>query len=597
MDSYSRRSLKNPIKKDEKEESLAIFLKDSYRKEENKNNLLFEDYKKEIKKDVKLICQKCGEANKNLYKCFDCELILCQNCKEDTRHDKLIEYELFNIIAQYQLERFTSYCEKCKINLDENSKSNHKTHSIKTFKDLKKDINLKELKQKISEIKEKIDNIVDKLNKIKENLDFYYEVNRSINWNLKNKKYDILETKEIINSDKTEIISEIDDVINKNNFEGILNNLEKIFDLKIPSNGSITTQNTEKKEEIVMKLKFEKNNKIKKLRIFGDKFVENNKQCKVYIEDKNNKILANDKNNNTTLNTESSLPPEIIVSEIDLKDIDLDKDIIIHLNSPNIISNLSGMFCNCHNLLSFEAISSNKKITNMSNMFNNCISLESISNISKWISSNVTDISGIFANCKKLKSFPDISKWEISYVTDMSYAFLNCESLESFPHFSNILKVEKMNGMFKDCIHLKSIPDDLEWDTSNVYNMDFMFCNCQNLKDISPVSNFNFSKVNDMNNIFAKCSSLKDISNFSIENAPNVKDISFMFYNCINLDTLPKKLGFNENKITDISYMFYNTKLKAEDIKSKFLDKNRYQKADKTEILEGINKNSNCLII
>ena len=79
--------------------------------------------KKKLKKDVKLICQKCGEANKNLYKCFDCELILCQNCKEDTRHDKLIEYELFNIIAQYQLEKFTSYCEKCKINLDENSKS------------------------------------------------------------------------------------------------------------------------------------------------------------------------------------------------------------------------------------------------------------------------------------------------------------------------------------------------------------------------------------------------------------------------------------------------------------------------------------------
>jgi len=53
-----------------------------------------------------------------------------------------------------------------------------------------------------------------------------------------------------------------------------------------------------------------------------------------------------------------------------------------------------------------------------------------------------------------------------------------------------------------------------------------------------------------------------------------------------NLNTLPKKLGFNENKITDISYMFYNTKLKAENIKSKFLDNNRYQKADKTDILK-----------
>ena len=185
MNAFSRRRLKTPIKEVEKEESLAIGLIDSDRKEDNKNNLPSEDNKK----DAKLICQKCGESNKNLYKCFDCELILCQKCKEESRHDKLIEYELFNIIAQYQLEKFTSYCEKCKINLDENNQSNHKTHSIKTFKDLKKDINLKELKQKIGEIKEKIDDIVDKLNKIKENLDFYYEVNRSINWNLKNKKY------------------------------------------------------------------------------------------------------------------------------------------------------------------------------------------------------------------------------------------------------------------------------------------------------------------------------------------------------------------------------------------------------------------------
>jgi len=346
-----------------------------------------------------------------------------------------------------------------------------------------------------------------------------------------------------------------------------------------------------------MKLKFEKNCKIKKLRIFGDKFVENNKQCKMYIEDKNYKAIINEKSNNTTSNTEYSLQSKMIVSEIDLKDIDLNKDIIIHLNSQNIISNLNSMFFNCDNLISFEAISINKKISNMSNMFSNCISLESVSNISKWINSNVTDISGIFANCKKLKSFPDISKWDISYVTDMSYAFLNCESLESFPHFSKILKVEKMNGMFKDCIHLKSIPNNLEWDTSNVNNMGFMFCNCKNLKDISPLSNFNFSKVNDMNNIFDECSSLKDISNFSIENAPNVRDISYMFYNCINIDTLPKKLGFNENKITDISYMFYNTRLKIEAIKSEFLDNNRYQKADKTEILKGINKNNNCLII
>ena len=111
--------MKSPIKVYEKEDSSAINLIDSERKEKNENNSQTEDNKKETKKDSKLICQKCGEANKNLYLCFDCELILCQNCKEESRHDKLIEYELFNIIAQYQLEKFTSYCEKCKINLDD----------------------------------------------------------------------------------------------------------------------------------------------------------------------------------------------------------------------------------------------------------------------------------------------------------------------------------------------------------------------------------------------------------------------------------------------------------------------------------------------
>jgi len=119
VNSSSKRRLKSPIKVYEKEDSSVINLIDSERKEKNENNSQTEDNKKETKKDSKLICQKCGEANKNLYLCFDCELILCQNCKEESRHDKLIEYELFNIIAQYQLEKFTSYCEKCKINLDD----------------------------------------------------------------------------------------------------------------------------------------------------------------------------------------------------------------------------------------------------------------------------------------------------------------------------------------------------------------------------------------------------------------------------------------------------------------------------------------------
>ena len=588
----------------------------SLNNDNNENNL--------SQNEIKLICQNCRGANNNFYKCFDCEKILCQNCVNESRHDKLIEYELFNIIVISQLQCF------------ENGGSNYESNLVNISEDLRSNINLDELKQKIKTNNEKIDDIINKLNKIKESLNFYYEVNCIINDNLNNNNYEINKTNDIIKSDKKVIISEIKEAINENKFENILNNLENICDFKTPSNNkpnkcsklnqnnqsrnnSIshnnksenmkliedTTQNIEKKEEIVMKLKFEKNNNLEYIRIFGDKFVENNKQCKMYIENKNYDVTVYG-NSNSTQNSEEVIQYEDINSKIELEGKDLDKDFIIHLTSQNIITNLSDMFCNCQNLLSFEAISSdNLNITNMSYMFCNCTSLNSL-NISRWTISNVTDINGIFFNCKKLKFesiSSNISNWDTSKVTDMSYAFSNCESLESLSIIKNwnTSKVEKMNGMFKDCINLKDIPDDLVWDTSNVNNMNFMFCHCKNLKSITNLSKLNFSKVNDMNNIFAECTSLKNISNFSIEDALNVTDISYMFYNCTELDTLPKNFVFNESIITDISYMFYNTKFELKDkikiIKSKFLDNNRYPKADKTEILKGLNKNVNCAII
>mgnify|MGYP002624806726 CR=1 FL=1 len=629
----SQRVLTSPNKIEKENENQKIFLItlknydksliDNDTNENHKNNLLNE-YKTKIEKEGKLLCQKCGGANKQFYKCFDCELILCQDCKEKSRHDNLIEYELFNILVQHQLGYESNY--------------RSRSININAIDDVENNINLEELKQKICKIKEKIDDIIDRLNKIKENLDFYYKVNCIINNNLKENNYEISQTNETINADKKDIIKKINGIISiqNNKFEGILNNLRKISNFKAPSNTNSTScketsknnstnktrnkdiahsnnrqlnisdsnnQTTEQTEGIVMKLKFEKkDDKLKNLRIFGDKFVENNKQCKMFIDNKNEVTIYN----NSTRSTGTLPPYKEIKSQIDLKDIELNLNIIIYLKSSEIITNLSEMFCNCDNLFSFEAISSdtNLNITNMSKMFYNCSSLKLL-NITNWNISNVTDINAIFYNCKKLdledlEFLSDIENWNTSNVTDMSFAFSKCESLKSLSKISNwnTEKVKKMNGMFKDCIHLKNIPN-LGWNTSNVDNMNFMFCNCKDLNDISPFSNFNFSNVTDINNIFAECSSLKDISNFRIEDAPKVTDISFMFYNCDILDTLPGKLGFNENIIKDISYMFYNTKLKEEDIKyikSEFLENNRYQNADKTEILKGVNKNVNCLI-
>ena len=70
-----------------------------------------------------------------------------------------------------------------------------------------------------------------------------------------------------------------------------------------------------------------------------------------------------------------------------------------------------------------------------------------------------------------------------------------------------------------------------------------------------------------------------------------------MLYNCFKLEILPNNFGFNEDSIIDISYMFYNCKQLNVEAISQFLDINHYKNANKTEILEGWNKNNNCLII
>jgi len=97
------------------------------------------------------------------------------------------------------------------------------------------------------------------------------------------------------------------------------------------------------------------------IRIFGDIFVENNKnKCKIIIDNKELEIAEKyniEKYNNNKL-------------EIELKGIN--------------------------------------NVTNMSYMFSRCSSLSSIPDISKWDTNNVTDMSYMFGGCSSLSSLPDI---------------------------------------------------------------------------------------------------------------------------------------------------------------------------------------------
>ena len=121
-------------------------------------------------------------------------------------------------------------------------------------------------------------------------------------------------------------------------------------------------KNKEEKNEIIIKYKIERRKK--EINIFGEKFVNNNKNNYILIYDGNEYELS------VKLNIKNVGNKTI---EVKLKEI--------------------------------------KNVTNMESMFYGCSSLLSLPDISKWNTSNVTNMGYMFFGCSSLSSLPDISKW------------------------------------------------------------------------------------------------------------------------------------------------------------------------------------------
>ena len=222
----------------------------------------------------------------------------------------------------------------------------------------------------------------------------------------------------------------------------ILEKALKVFEVKSDFGYEITSDN-----KFIIKYKFDSLALInKKIRIFGEKFVKNNRTICKYIY--NNKEYNLEEFFNIYKNMENKL-------EIELKGIEN-------------VSNINDMFNDCIYLSSLPDISKLNitKITDLSCMFKNCQSLSYLPDISKWDTSNVNDMSYMFYGCSFLKKLPDLSKWNIKEVTNIDSMFYSCESLLLLPDISqwNTSKISNMNDLFAGCSNLIYLPDISEWD-------------------------------------------------------------------------------------------------------------------------------------
>ena len=170
------------------------------------------------------------------------------------------------------------------------------------------------------------------------------------------------------------------------------------------------------------------NPKVKVMKIFGEKFVENNRdKCKIIFEVRENEA-------------------EYIYELCAFIDLDFIKSkkyvmpeapvFLLFLVYTDNFCDLSFMFFKCYYLFVVESSenSSLDQVTDMKQMFDSCRKLDKVEiNIN---TSKVTDMSLIFYNCLLIEVL-DLSGWNTKNVTTMKNMFRGCENLEEIIGLDN----------------------------------------------------------------------------------------------------------------------------------------------------------------
>lgn len=194
-------------------------------------------------------------------------------------------------------------------------------------------------------------------------------------------------------------------------------------------------------------------------------------------------------------------------------------------------------------------------------MFLGCIALQRLPNFNL---STVTYAPSMFQSCWSIESVPE---YDFASLTNMSNMFYDCRALRKVNGFKNTGNNQYLNGTFKECYNLKTIP---LFDTSAVIEAQTTFQNCyalttvplfnfanlqnaycmfQACRTLESVPLFNFSKVTNFGGIFDNCWNLLSIPAYNTSNGVQFNSFAS---NCYRLESFPM---IDTSKGTDFTYM------------------------------------------
>ena len=272
------------------------------KKNEKLDKISLDEYENLQKIDQsEIVCDYCKSSKKSdknnnkLFICLSCDKNICFLCKSEHNqtHD-IIDYELKNYICKIHNENFHSYCNNCDMNLCVMCESEHEhRENIVYFGDIipKKDIiknQINELQTNIAKYNEKkeeiLKNIRKILNKITNNMEVYFNINNNIfkDYERKKRNYYLLNNLNEIINNNNKIIKDLNEITNENNILNLFTNVIKIYnkmnreDYEDDDDDSDNyNDDNNKKNEIIAR--YEINEDSKKIKIFGNEFIKNNK--------------------------------------------------------------------------------------------------------------------------------------------------------------------------------------------------------------------------------------------------------------------------------------------------------------------------------
>ena len=233
---------------------------------------------------------------------------------------------------------------------------------------------LNDCRKKLDKMNYDIQQMIKMLNKVSENMEIYYKIYYDIihKYEIENRNDELFQN--INEIEKNINCSDLDSVINNDNYSDKFTILSKIYNKIKKPNEMIIIYNIHGKLEV---------------KLFSKDFVKNNKNnCKLIIHGKEEKLCE----------------------YLDLENLGEGRTLEIILKEINPVTNMVRMFKECTDLISLRDFSEwdTSNVTDMHSLFNGCISLSLLSDISKWNTSNLTTVKYIFWNCILLDTLPYI---------------------------------------------------------------------------------------------------------------------------------------------------------------------------------------------